>query len=473
MTPARPQPSSCSANTERRFCAKPGLRLRRLSSVRQDRGLLPTHTRRSEEAQAFQQFSTPIPLGLAAITAAAITPPIACLEPSAGTGLLAILAEIAGGTLVLNELAETRAALISSLFPAIPVTRFDAAQIDDHLDPGDRPNNRGDEPAILGPSPMSRAVSPTPAYRHLASALARLADGGRLVAITGASFGPDIPAWRDAFVRLQESGRVVFTAAVHGSVYAKHGTTVETRLTVIDKIPRRPMPSAFPASPGTRSRHRHADDVDRRACAAAPGYRACCSGHADRPRSRRAPFAAISRARAATSADPRRASPIPRACHSPMRPSPGPRPRAPASATRSTSNTDCRRSVFPALRPIPTKLVQSAAMASVAPPKPSYRPTLASDHPWTRSRTAQLETLIFAGEAHSDFLAGSWTIDDTFDVVAAAADDANGVVRFRRGFFIGDGTGVEKGPRVGQHRARQLDAGPAQGGLDLQIRQAD
>ncbi|MDU0957885.1 MAG: hypothetical protein E7A86_22345, partial [Bradyrhizobium sp.] len=35
-------------------------------------GLLPTHTRRSEEAQAFQQFSTPIPLGLAAITAAAI-----------------------------------------------------------------------------------------------------------------------------------------------------------------------------------------------------------------------------------------------------------------------------------------------------------------------------------------------------------------------------------------------------------------
>src|SRR3546814_2081547 len=29
-------------------------------------GLLPTHTRRSEESQAFQQFSTPIALGLAA-----------------------------------------------------------------------------------------------------------------------------------------------------------------------------------------------------------------------------------------------------------------------------------------------------------------------------------------------------------------------------------------------------------------------
>ncbi|HAO43084.1 MAG TPA: hypothetical protein DCR53_21435, partial [Afipia sp.] len=28
---------------------------------------------------------------------------------------------------------------------------------------------------------------------------------------------------------------------------------------------------------------------------------------------------------------------------------------------------------------------------------------------------------------------------------APPADDANGVVRFRRGFFIGDGTGVGKG----------------------------
>src|SRR5690606_50061 len=98
-------------------------------------GLLPTHTHRSEEAQTFQQFSTPILLGLIAATAAAITPADRVLEPSAGTGLLAILAEIAGGSLILNELAETRADLLSHLFPAISVTRFDAAQIHDHLDP--------------------------------------------------------------------------------------------------------------------------------------------------------------------------------------------------------------------------------------------------------------------------------------------------------------------------------------------------
>ena len=210
--------------------------------------LLPTHTRRSEESQSFQQFSTPVPLGVAALTAAAITPADRVLEPSAGTGLLAVLAEIAGGALILNELADTRADLLSHLFPAIPVTRFDAAQIDDHLDAGIVPS------VILMNPPFSAMANVTgrmteAAYRHVASALARLADGGRLVTITGASFAPDAPAWRAAFTRLQEQGRIVFTAAVDGSVYAKHGTTIDTRLTVIDKLPADDR-SAFPPSPG-------------------------------------------------------------------------------------------------------------------------------------------------------------------------------------------------------------------------------
>ena len=75
------------------------------------------------------------------------------------------------------------------------------------------------------------------ALRHIGSALARLAEGGRLVAITGASCAPDNPMWADAFVRLQERGRIVFSAAIDGSVYAKHGTTIDTRLTVIDRLP--------------------------------------------------------------------------------------------------------------------------------------------------------------------------------------------------------------------------------------------
>ncbi|MDO5538031.1 MAG: hypothetical protein Q4F72_10945, partial [Desulfovibrionaceae bacterium] len=42
--------------------------------------------------------------------------------------------------------------------------------------------------------------------------VARLAPGGRLVTITGASFAPDNPAWTANWKRLQERGRVVFSA---------------------------------------------------------------------------------------------------------------------------------------------------------------------------------------------------------------------------------------------------------------------
>jgi hypothetical protein len=83
----------------------------------------------------------------------------------------------------------------------------------------------------------------------VSSALARLSEGGRLVAITGHNVGPDQPAWRDSFVEMQQRGRVVFTSMIAGQAYARHGTTIETRLTVIDRVPAED-PRAFPPSPG-------------------------------------------------------------------------------------------------------------------------------------------------------------------------------------------------------------------------------
>jgi predicted RNA methylase len=393
-------------------------------------GLLPTHTQRSEESQAFQQFSTPIVLGLAASAAAAITPSDIVLEPSAGTGLLAILAELSGAALLLNDLADTRAGLLSLLFPAVSLTRFDAAHIDDHLDTGITPSVVLMNPPFSAVANVDRRMGDA-ALRHISSALSRLADGGRLVAITGANCAPDNPVWRDAFIRLQERGQIAFSAAIDGAVYARHGTTMDMRLTVIDKRVAAD-PTAFPASPGV------APDV------ATLLYWIAKSVPPRLPVSLPSAIPTVIRSVTARARSPKTADAP--SSFIPAKP-PGPeaieldyhtvdwRPIEGGGITDALYEAYGLQSIrIPGARARPTKLVQSAAMASVAPPKPSYRPHLPANVVKNDLLSdAQLETVIYAGEAHPQFLAESWTVDETFDVVTAAHDDAENAVRFRQG----------------------------------------
>src|SRR5947208_154485 len=133
------------------------------------------------------------------------------LGRSAGTGLLAIFAEIAKARLALNEIADTRAGLLGRLFRDVAATRHNAEQIHDRLDPAIRPSVVLMNPPFSA-SPHVDGRFAEAAMRHMTSALARLAAGGRLVVLTGRNVGPDQPAWRHSFVRLQEKGRVLFTA---------------------------------------------------------------------------------------------------------------------------------------------------------------------------------------------------------------------------------------------------------------------
>ncbi|CDZ54086.1 strawberry notch family protein [Neorhizobium galegae] len=425
--------------------------------------LVPTHSRRSTESQALQQLSTPLPLAYVAALAADMMAADVVLEPSAGTGLLAIFAELAHARLSLNEYASVRHSLLAQLFPRTSISQHDAAHIDDYLDRTVRPA------VVLMNPPFSAGVHvegrvTDAAWRHLAAAFARLAPGGRLVAITGSGLSPDNRSWRDAFVRLQGEGTVLFSAAMDGGIYARHGTTTETRLTVIDKItaddPAKvvaskgtapdletlhawisglPTRSPSPTSIGTLSDGTHRHVVAKTAARKAAGAVQ--------------PAAVI-----APSHRPTAAARIPRATVEHLAPvsdeiielsyelHDAAAPDHIGGADGLYEPYRLQSIHIPDARPHPDTLVESLAMASVAPPKPTYRPHLPKRAVTSGDLSdAQLESVIYAGEAHSGYLAGYWNVDASFDNLKAVAPDIDHAVRFRRGWFLGDGTGAGKG----------------------------
>ncbi len=399
--------------------------------------LIPTHTRRSEESIGLQQFSTPLKLAFLVAEAAAIGKHDVVLEPSAGTGQLAVFAEGRGASLFLNELSSTRADILAALFNT-PVTRINAEQIHDRLGDAVRPTVIIMNPPFSASPNVSGTLQGVD-FRHLKSALNRLAPGGRLVAITSASLWPHAPQWRDAFNALDAIATLRYTTLISGKLFRRHGTNITTRLSVFDK---NPVPHA-----DTKWTSEEAGDplaiLADIALWVPP--RAPCE----------------TRATAQHPAPTKHAAPKPAQksyarSSSPIHVIAGEELRyaiidtSPATASEGLYQPYvAERISIEGAKPHPTALVQSAAMASVKPPVPAYKPHLpcnvVSDGLLS---DAQLECTVYAGEAHSRMLTGHWTVDDSLDRVSAAAPDDEKAVQFRRGFFIGDGTGVGKGREV-------------------------
>ncbi|MBN4006975.1 hypothetical protein [Nostoc sp. LPT] len=198
--------------------------------------LCPTQTRRSEESVQLQQFSTPLPLAYLVAKAGFIKADDLILEPSAGTGLLAQMAKLHSASLMLNELAPDRTKILRRLFPGTPLFSVNAEQINDYLVGKTQPSVVLMNPPFCA-SPKINSRNPDATPRHINSALQRLADGGRLVTITANWFSPNNPTWRETFVKWQDFARVLMSVGVNGKVYSKHGTQIDTRITVIDKVP--------------------------------------------------------------------------------------------------------------------------------------------------------------------------------------------------------------------------------------------
>ena len=405
--------------------------------------LEPSQTRRSEEQIARQQFSTPLSLAYAAMRAARLRRNDSVLEPSAGTGMLAIFPDAAGVPVHLNELAKTRADLLQKLFPNRPVTHHNAERIHDFM-PHLRPTV-----VIMNP-PFSRAAHIDQKrlhidLAHLASAYATLTPGGRLVAITGHNTTPCGDRWDDAFRRLPQP-IVRFTTTIDGQLYQRRGTTFTTRLTVIDRPgaePHRlqPYPEHHAKTPAelieivesTATERLKLDPItlDLFADPSAPERPAI------RTRPRRAPAAPP--APRADFGDIVELDYSPAASLSVGAPSPG------ATSPFDPWLPECI--TVEGAQQHPSALVQTAAMAAIRSPLPSWRPLLpAATISSGLLSDAQLETIVLTGEAHSRHLATEYEINEEWDhAEPVAAGSSETAVRLRRGYMLGDGTGAAKG----------------------------
>ncbi|MDE4142168.1 strawberry notch-like NTP hydrolase domain-containing protein [Phaeobacter gallaeciensis] len=396
---------------------------------------LLTETRRSEQQIRLQQFSTPLPFAALVIRAAAIRSGETVLEPSAGTGALAGFAVRAGGKPMLNEIDPFRRALLEAVFGS-DVTDFDAEHIDDLLTVPDLPGVIVMNPPFA--SSVDRSRDKHIAAKHLIGAAKRLAPGGRLVAIMPMGFSPE----RDAahWARASAIAKPRLALIIPGHVYRKLGTTVETQLMVFDKV-QEDVEFVRPAVDDLDAARQLVDDI----AATRPVAPLVKTSVQARRGSRRvgvpiAPKRTIVQAASAKSKS-HAAVPLAFTCLA------TPRENTPVSEIYARYRP--QRIEITGAQEHPTPLVESIAMASVAPPVPSNEAASDLRLPGRlieggHLSEAQLETILMANDAHGRDLPGRFTIDEDQTRMTRADDDPDARA-YRLGYFLGDGTGCGKG----------------------------
>ncbi len=429
---------------------------------------LPTETRRSERQVQLQQFSTPLDLAFIVAQAARITTSDLVLEPSAGTGALAVMARMLGADLVLNEIDGTRRALLAAT-TGVAVTGHDAEFIDDLA------RFRRAPSVVLMNPPFASSVTrndPTIAQRHVLSALKSLRPGGRLVAIVP----PSVSVRGDAglWARICAMATPVLRLHLPRRAFARMGTSVPTDLLVLDR--HGPDPVAVANTPVPHCPDHLCPDL-----AAALSIldthcppRLPLSSSQQFGRKQSGPRVAPDDAKSAATPAARRSA-----------------KRNGATMLLPGADTKARNSIVPlevdllevprVNLPIsdiyasyapqrltiagavshPSPLVESLAMGSVHPPQPGGMPIRL---PGRIVKTgalseAQLETILMAETAFGSDLPGRFCMDEKGHLVRkdahlsgfrespaeAVDDDAQA---YRRGYFLGDGTGCGKGRQV-------------------------
>jgi predicted RNA methylase len=199
---------------------------------------IPVQKNRSGEKDTMQQFSTPPDYAYAISWLANINENDIVLEPSAGTGSIAVHAVNAKPAKVIgNELSVRRAELLKEI-GVDEVRTEDAEQIHNIFE--EKPS------VVLMNPPFSRAASRMgnekvlgTDLRHIDAALKLLQDKGRLVAIMGRPLheakgeNKSFIVWLNGIKAKYDVKANIY---VNRDIYKKYGTSFPTRVLVIDKV---------------------------------------------------------------------------------------------------------------------------------------------------------------------------------------------------------------------------------------------
>ena len=456
---------------------------------------LPTQTVRTEEQQQFQQFSTPPNIAYLAAWAANIGKNDVILEPSAGIGGLALWGKAWGGKVYGNELSQRRAEILRTL-GLDEVFTENAEQINNVLPDYVQPSVVLMNPPFSATAGRTATNSTANAKRHIEQALDRLNDGGRLVAILGRGMSNDSKTFSRWWDDLRKEYDIRANLSINGENYKKYGTTFDVQLVVIDKtgpqkgqtvtgeftdlteIPKvlegirndrtelegSPAPaagrSAERGNQSVRSDGRDGGEQGRSSggnervagnrSASERGTGEAGTGNGRREQPGRAGEAGSGVAEggnvqrvgesggeaaggaAAESPAERGARPESELPEQGLTPPKTPRK---TTATKAAANDDGVFTEYqPPATPVkgakkhPAVLVESAAMGAVQSPEAVYKPKLPKEIISSgKLSDAQISNIVYAGQAHSQMIP---------------------MQNKRKGYFIGDGTGVGKGRQI-------------------------
>src|SRR5437868_8918430 len=195
---------------------------------------LPTQTDRTLEQTELQQFSTPPTLAYIAARLLNPKPTDIVLEPSAGTGSLAIWPHSVGAKVICNETSLRRFSLLRCVLNFEPFP-LDAEFIDDLLPTEVQPTAVLMNPPFSSTSGRVKSTNPIYGARHVASALRRLKEGGRLVAIVSEAMSFHHPSFSEWWQRIACLCNVRANLTLDGKEYAKYGAAPDVQILVIDK----------------------------------------------------------------------------------------------------------------------------------------------------------------------------------------------------------------------------------------------